>query len=312
MSLSTRKTVILAKIETNYGEDANPAADADGLLVSEVELEPIGEVLERDIYQDTYSKEPHKIGAKEYNLSFKFELKGSGSLGVAPKVGKLFQACGMSENIIPDTSVTYGPESDDASVKSLTIYVFRDKILHKLTGCRGDWDADLQAAKYGYATFKFKGLYLAAIDQDAPALSNLEATLPQVIKEANFTWGSFSPVASKLGITYGNNVARREDFNAEEGVGAFRISDRKPVGSFNPEAVLEATHPFWADWAASVARALSIQIGASAGNIVTIQAPKCVQTNLKYEDEEGVLAYGLQFALTKNTTGDDEISVVFT
>src|SRR3989339_1845474 len=109
MSLSTRKTVILAKIETNYGEDANPAADADGLLVSEVELEPIGEVLERDIYQDTYSKEPHKIGAKEYNLSFKFELKGSGSLGVAPKVGKLFQACGMSENIIPDTSVTYGP-----------------------------------------------------------------------------------------------------------------------------------------------------------------------------------------------------------
>jgi hypothetical protein len=76
--------------------------------------------------------------------------------------------------------------------------------------------------------------------------------------------------------------------------------------------VLEATHPFWADWAASVARALSMQIGATSGNIVTITVPKCVQTNLKYEDEEGVLAYGLQFALTKNTAGDDEISIVFT
>lgn len=312
MSLATRKTVILAKLETVYGQDASPAPDADGLLVSEVELEPAGEVLERDIYQDTYSKEAHKIGAKEYSLTFKIELKGSGTAGVAPAVGKLLQASGMKEDIVVDTSVTYDPESDDDNVKSLTIYVYRDKILHKLTGCRGDWDMDSQAGKYAYLIFKFRGLFTGAVDQDAPALSNLEQTLPQIVKEANFTWGSFSPVASKLGITYGSNVARREDFNAAEGVGAFRISDRKPVGSFNPEAVLEATHPFWEDWADAVARALSIQVGSQAGNIVTVNAPKCVSTSIKYEDEEGVLAYGLQFALTKDTAGDDELSIVFT
>ena len=161
-------------------------------------------------------------------------------------------------------------------------------------------------------TFNFKGLYQTIVDASNPTLSNLESTLPQIIQDASFTWGSYSAIASKLDLDFGANVVPAESFNASYAIYAFRISDRDPKGSFNPDATLEATHPFWADWKGNTTRALSIQIGESAGNICTISIPKCSSTGPKYEDKEGVLAYNVPFMMVENATDDDEISIAFT
>ena len=95
----TRKTVILLELESTYGTDPVPVAADDGIYAADVEIEPTGEVLERDYYRDTLSKAAPVIGMKEAQLTFKTEIKGSGAAGTAPKIGKLLQGCGMSETI---------------------------------------------------------------------------------------------------------------------------------------------------------------------------------------------------------------------
>jgi hypothetical protein len=308
----TRKTVILLELESTYGTDPVPVAADDGIYAADVEVEPTGEVLERDYYRDTLSKAAPVIGMKEAQLTFKTEIKGSGAAGTAPKIGKLLQGCGMGQTISAGVSVTYAPQSAETSVKSLTFYVYKDGNLHKITGARGTYVLNLEAGKYGTISWTFKGLYNDVSAAAAPSITMSETTLPPIVYNASFTWGGYAAVASALSIDYGNALSRRESFNAPSGVGSFRIGDRKPQGSFNPEAVVEATHPFWGDWKASTARALGIVIGAQAGNICTISAPKCVSTGVKYSDDEGVAVYDTQFMLAENTSGDDELSIVFT
>jgi hypothetical protein len=315
MSLLTRKTALLAKKESSYGVDASPSVSVDALNIIDVVIKPNKDTLERDTYRQTFSKPKPLGGAQDTEVSFKCEIKGSGTAGTAPAVGKLLKACGMSETVVSNVSVTYAPKSDDAYVDSLTLYVYKDRILHKITGARGaKLEIDAQAAKLGYFNFSFKGLYKPIADVAAPVISNLEVTLPPTIKLANFSWGSYAAVASKLNIDMGLVCSRRGDFNASRGVGAFRISGRDPKGSFNPDAVLEDTHPFWGDWDAGTLRALSIKIGETAGGICTITAPKCFSEGPEYNDEDGVMVYNVPFRLTENSdsVGDDEISIAFT
>lgn len=309
----TRKTVILLELESTYGTDPTPVPASNGIYASDVELEISGEVLERDYYRDTLSKAAPVIGMKEAQLTFKTEVKGSGAAGTAPKLGKLFQGCGMSETISAGASVTYAPQSAEANIKSLTFYVYKDGNLHKITGARGTYVMNLEAGKYGVISWTFKGLYNDVSAAAAPSITMSETTLPPIVYNASFSWGGYAAIASALSIDYGNAITRRESFNASSGVGSFRIGDRKAQGSFNPEAVVEATHPFWGNWKASTARALAIIIGATAGNICTINGPKCISTGLKYSDDEGVAIYENQFMLSENnSSGDNELSIVFT
>lgn len=312
MTRMTRKTVLLAKKETTYGQDASPVGSANGLLIEDLEIEPIAELLQRNFYKNSFSRQAPITGMAYSQLTFKIELKGSGAAGTAPAIGKLLKACGMSETIDSGVSVTYAPESDDDNVDSLTLYIYRDGVLHIMLGARGTWAMDLQAGKYGMLSFTFKGLYQTITDSSNPTLSNLESTLPPIIQNASFTWGSYEAIASKMDLDWGANVVPAESFNASYAIYAFRISDREPKGSFNPDACLEATHPFWADWKDSEERELSIQIGATAGNICTITIPACISTGPKYEDKEGVLAYNVPFMMVEDSTDDDEISIVFT
>ena len=199
----TRKTVILLELESTYATDPVPVAADDGIYASDVEVEPTGEVLERDYYRDTLSKLAPVVGMKEPQLTFKTELKGSGAAGTAPKVGKLFQGCGMGETISAGVSVSYAPQSSEASVKSLTFYVYKDGNLHKITGARGTYVVNLDAGKYGTITWTFKGLYNDVSAASAPSITMSETTLPPIVYNASFTWGAYAAVASALSIEIG-------------------------------------------------------------------------------------------------------------
>ncbi|MEM5790031.1 MAG: hypothetical protein AAGU11_22160, partial [Syntrophobacteraceae bacterium] len=127
-----RKTVILAKAETTYGTDPVPTVAANTLEVYDAELKPNGETLSRNTMQASISKPAFVRGIKFYDLSFKTELKGTGTRGVLPAfgwLGTLFRGCGMSETIAAGTSIIYAPVS--TTFESITIYVYMDGIFHK-------------------------------------------------------------------------------------------------------------------------------------------------------------------------------------
>lgn len=309
----TRRSALLAEIETTYGVDPTPSPSADAVECIDLEIKVNGEVIERDVYRSTFSKATPGIALKHGEITFKLEMKGSGTAGTVPVIGKFLKACGMGETIVALTSVTYAPLSDESNIKSLTIYAYKDGLVHKLNGCQGTWVFDGEAGKYGIVTFTFTGLFNSIVAASLPALSNLETTLPQKLVSASLTWGAYSAIASKINIDYGSKVTIRESVSALTGIARIRISDRSPIGSFNPDAVVEATHPFWGDWEAGTLRALAFIIGATAGNIVTITAPKCFSTGPGYEDDSGVVKYNIPFQLIANdSSGDNELSIAFT
>ena len=66
------------------------------------------------------------------------------------------KACGLSETVVADTSVTYAPVS--ASFDSVTIR-FYDGTRHVLTGCRGSVTFNFVAGQFPVASFNFIGIY---------------------------------------------------------------------------------------------------------------------------------------------------------
>ncbi|MBP5470204.1 MAG: hypothetical protein J6Z11_13270 [Candidatus Riflebacteria bacterium] len=103
MPLLSQKVVVLAKIESQENVDALPVASTDAILVSNVSPTVETQELERNTYRKSLSTQASVIGRKTAQITFDKELKGSGVDGVAPEIGKLLRACGMSETYVPNT-----------------------------------------------------------------------------------------------------------------------------------------------------------------------------------------------------------------
>lgn len=304
----TRKATLLAKKEVSYGVDVVPAA-GDAVLVKDVDIRVIGDELQRDFLRSTLSPLPHQIGERYCELKFTTELKGSGTAGTAPETGALFQACGLAENVVAVTSVDYTPDSDAFS--SATIYVYRDGILYKVTGARGTFEVNLNTGKFGEIAWTFQGLYTAVSDV-AMVAGTYDTTLPPVVMAAAFSVGAYAAVATKLNINMANNLALRKSINQAGSILEVLITgwnDRG--GSFDPEAVLEATHPFYANWLSALQAAMTVTVGGTAGNIVAVTGPKLQYRQINPGDRDGLYVYEVPFRLAQNL-GDDEVKFMFT
>jgi hypothetical protein len=128
----TRRTVILAKLETTYGTDSNPAGINAILCNSGVDVKPTGDVLERDVLRDTLSPAGHVIGAKSIDFDFTVELKGGGLLATvvqAPEYDPLLQSCGMAKQNVTELLLSAIPAglkagstlTDDTSAATGTV-----------------------------------------------------------------------------------------------------------------------------------------------------------------------------------------------
>jgi hypothetical protein len=304
----TRKCTLLAKAETTYGTDAAPTAALNAILAKDVDIRPLGEELVRDFLRSSLSPLPHVIGERYGELKFATELKGSGAAGTVPEIGVLFKGCWFSETINAGVSVVYQPSS--AATSSITFYVYRDGLLYKLLGSRGTGELDLSVGKYGVINWTFQGLYSDVTDSALQA-GTYNATLPPVIVGASFSIGAYAAVATKLAFNIANQFAFRRDLNNANGIREVLISgwpDRG--GSFDPEAVLEATHPFYANWKNGTQAALSVTAGSSAGDRCVITAPKVQYKSITPGDREGIYVYDVPFRLAQNA-GDDEVLFTF-
>lgn len=308
----TRKTVILAKIESSYGVDPTPTVAADALLVKDVDLKVIGEVIERDFLRDALSPLAFARGMKHAEVTFKTELKGTGTRGSLPAFGYegvLFKACGMEETVTGATSIVYAPRS--SSFQSCTLYVYKDGLLHEMNGCRGSFKITGEVGKYLEVEWALKGLYVTPIDS-TPGACTFSTVVPPTLLSAGAVIGAYSMVFSKFEIDIANEIGKRLDANDATGLREFMITARKPQGSFDPEVVTEATKSFWADWAAGTQQAFNVgPLGATSGNIIELNAPKAQLKELNYGDREGILTYEVPMHLAQNT-GNDELTITIT
>lgn len=304
----SRKVTIAAKIESVYGTDSVPT-DSDLFLIEAPKLTVNGEQVKREVLSASLSAMGHIIGIKDYELEFITELKGYGT-STAPKVGCLLKSCSMTQAYNSTTSTyTYTPSSA-ADPSSVTIYVNYDGILFKMLGCRGSAKFNYEAGKYGKITWKFRGLYATPIDS---AISSSQPTenVPPVCKASLLSIASYSPAAKTFEVDLNNTLAPNISLNASQNVESIRITERKPNGSYDPDAVLEATESYWADWEAASKQAFTITNGTAAGNKVVLSG-YMQSTKIDHDNADGILKYKIPFECPRNAdSGDDELQIVY-
>jgi hypothetical protein len=315
----TRRTVMLAKVEGTYGTDPTPTAASNAILVNDVNLKIAGEVLERDFYKSSLSRLAFARGLKHAEISFGTELKGTGTRGSLPATGwegTLFRGCGFAETVVASTRVAYAPVS--TGFEGVTLYVYKDGIFHKCTGCMGEKvELNFETGKYPTAKWSFKGIYNTAVDA-TPSTQTFNATVPPtclsggltVISSANTL--STAAVVEKVQIVIDNTLAMRKSINEATGILGWTITDRKISGSFDPETILEATYPFWGKWSMAVQHALNLgPIGSTSGNIITNTAPAIQFRDIDYGERNGQMIYQIPFDMAMSA-GDDEYVITFT
>jgi hypothetical protein len=310
----TRKKVIGAKVETTQGT-AVALTSTDFIYALDIQVDPEAELLPRDYNSTSLDPFAQLVGKKYYACKFKTPLLPSGSLGVAPNISPLLQACGMTETISAGVSVTYAPTSAAVANfygpgKSCTIKVYEDGILHVIAGAMGNPKFVLEAGKIPMIEWDFKGVYVAVTDVAFPA-NTPQSTYPPIMKSATLSLQGYAATVQKFEIDFGNVVTEKPDINAANSLLGFQITDRKPAGSTDPESTLVATHDFYGKFISGAEASSSIVIGSGAGNICTITLPKTQYGKITKADRGGIMVYNTPLMFNRNT-GDDWISIVFT
>jgi len=312
------RALILAKIETAYGVDSNPAPSSDALLTTKPEIEVVGATKPRDVVLPYYGKIAGINVGESLKISFSVEARGSGTADVAPRIGQLLRACNFTQTVTTGTQVDYDPNSAQDG-ESVTIYFYRDGILHKMLGCVGTFKITCKALEPVKFDFEFFGLYAGThassvafptgISYDAPSI------IPPVFRNAAFNlWsiGAGNAIIESFSVDIANTINKRSDANAATGIRRWFVSGREVKGECDPEVIALGTYNPFALWDATTAGSITATIGSVAGNRLIITLPNVVKNVPKYGDREGILTYNISFTSHPTlTAGNNEIKIRF-
>jgi hypothetical protein len=315
MPILTQRALVLAKKETTAGVDAAPTAAANAFYVSDPVFSVDATVLERNVTRASFSNIPSVVGRKLASLTFSVQVHGSGTPATDPKWATLLEACGMLRTAIAAaTGVTAGVqfEPNTTGMSTVTLYVYFDGLLHKITGAMGTFQITSDAGQFATIQFTFTGNYIEPVAAAFPANAALQETVPPQVELASLTFGSDSTlVVNSFSFDIANNVVPRSDVNSADGFRNVRIAGRNPTGGIDPET--EVSQTFWTTMAASATSTFAMNIGQTAGNQLQISAPAAQIAGIGYADREGLRTYDLSLAFRAGSVaGNDEIKLFFT
>lgn len=208
------------------------------------------------------------------------------------------------------TGVKARPTSVDCV--TLTIYMYRDGLLFKGFNGIGTFTIEAPAGDFAKVTFNFTTDFQPVTDVALPTDPVYETTKPPQVELSLLTWGdNVQVISDSWAFDAGNDVQVRLDVNAAQGYIGSRISDRAPSCGFNPEATLEATEPFWADFFAAKSKVFTVANGINVGNQIVLWAPTAQPSEQAFSDRNGIMAYDKTMLLRRGNSGDDEVSFIF-
>ncbi len=301
--------LLLAKLETIYGVDPTPSPTTDALIASNPSVEIIGKALERNIVYPSYGNKKQIAVGEGVKVSFDVELRGSGSPTTAPMIGRLLRACNFTEVI--SSNVTYTPNSSQSG-ESVTLYVYKDGILHKVHGCVGNVKTNLKLNEIAMLSFEFTGLYggyQKFSDTTFPSFS-YSSVSPIIFRGANAEFGSMAYAITDINVDIGNQISARKNINATTGIDRYFISQRGVKGNIKFEVISLATENLFQKWENQTEVDILFRVGSSSGNRCNITMAKCALDIPKYAEEDNLLYYDLSFRANPGN-GNDEIQFVF-
>ena len=216
---------------------------------------------------------------------------------------------GASSGYSIAANVGYKPVS--SSFSSVTIYYNNDGVLHKATGCRGTFSLNAAVGEIVTLDFEFTGIYNAPTDTAAPTATYTAQANPLIFKPGNsstFSFLSYAGCLQSLSLDMANELVYRELVGCTKEI---MITNRAPAGECMIEAVSIATKDYFAIANDDTTGVLSLLHGTTAGNRVTLVAPKVDISNPSYGDQDGVQMLNLPYVAIPTTAGNDEVVLTF-
>jgi len=307
MALFTRKTSVLAKIESTYGTDAIPTENGNALVVSNVTLTPMElDTADRAIMQPYLGSATQVVVGQKTMLDFEVEITGAGTSAVTiPKFDALLQACGFAGVVNTTVSYDYTPVS--SGMKSVTLYCFIDGIKHALVGAMGSVDFDFTTKQIPKMKFKFVGLYSVPTDSANPALVLTGWQTPVGVNNTNttgFDIHGYAGVLQSLQISM-NNTISYQNLVGEEYV---TITDRKVSGQIvmkMPDTL--AVKNWFIEAMNLTAGVLTLTHGTAAFNKFKVDCQNVQVSKPTYGDLEGVRTIQMQLTFIPTSAGNNEV-----
>jgi len=308
MQLSRIKT-IGAKVESVYGQPESVGA-ADMFYVYDLNLTLNFETTERQFLKTSFSPIAPINTAGSGTIDFKTELVGSGVAGTAPFDDALLRGAGYTPTVVGGTSVTYAPTS--LNQEGVTIWVYEDGVLKKFWGCRGNKRIVIPVNQHAYCEWHFEALNWSMEDATLVEGSNYSTTVPPVGQNMTITFDGYTFILPELSFDTGNTLALSRSLGAANGIERVMITNRVPMLTFDAESVTLGEFDFNSYLTNSTEAVFNAVLGSSAGNIITLNAPKAsMKMSIAEGDRDGIQTIPISIQCNRNT-GDDEITIKYT
>jgi hypothetical protein len=287
MPLLTRKKLLLAKIEATYGTDSTPTGSA-AILVRNLEVVPLqSDIVQRELIRPYLGNYEQLLANTRVQVTFEVELAGSGTAGTPPAYGPILRSCALSETLGAST-VTYQPESELSGFESTTLYFFIDGIRHIITGARGTFTLNGTVGAIPTIQFTMTGIFNTPTDTALAVPTYANQATPLIFKNGNttsFSAFSYSGALQSIDFNIANEIIYRELIGGTKEV---IITDRKPGGTLQIEAVLLATKNYFTVSTGSTTGSITFQHGTATGNIATLTMAQSDLADVSYADMNGI------------------------
>ena len=244
---------------------------------------------------------------------FDYWVSGSGSAGTAPPMDKLLLACGLNESVSAGVSVTYLSTGDlDTDLTRVNLDMFiGDGLKVPVPNAVGNMSMAFRPGEPVKMRFDFEGTYTAPTEA-AGAASLVTAAHPPAAKGLTATVGGDTLVLKEVDTSLNNvNNSPNYDAVAANGVANPDLTDTAPDYSFLAVLPAFATANYWTDFLAETKTDLSVVLGGTAGNIMTLTASGYPLGPPDLTDVNGILQARMNYRVGWGS-GDTKWTAVFT
>lgn len=298
--LLTRRSVLLAAVETTTGTAESLDAANGAFIVHDFDIEPDQPTDERP-KAGGLGHHPESPGPRSGTATFSVDPIINLSSGTtSPAWASVFlPACGMAE--------AAGVWTFDSTVqKTLTIAKLEDGLRKQIVGGAGTFSITLNPGRAPRIQFEFQGAYSDVADSALVSPTFPSGMPPRFAQSGAFTVDGNALRASAVEIDVANQIVVRPDPNSASGYRAGVITGRKPVATIDPEMKLVAGYDWHAAYRNASLLAFSAAIGATANNILTFDSAAAQVTAHNTGDREGIKTDALTLLFT-----DDDLSLTF-
>lgn len=288
--LRKQQQVLVAKIETVYGQDALPLG-ANAVLGQDVSVKMLeSDSSARNNINGRLGAQGSITTSRRSTEGFGVEFAGSGNPDAPPAWGALVQICGFAEVIdAVNHTVSYTPI--DSAFPSATLYYRVGKLQQVLPGTRGKLSFNLDKGSIPSLKFDLISLYrtptVELVDMSGVDTSSYKTPLGVTSESVTSCLLLGVQVAmSKLSIDVGIGVKHLDDIDAEEVAiesrnGSVSISFRTTEAEL-VAAIENASNNATGDFV--------FQHGLIAGQVLKIDVPQ-IQVKTSEVNWDGEFAY---------------------